>query len=194
MATIAMDKIDNIEARWGVQAGDYNVTINSETNTMDFQDLLVRFSKNRAVAVEGEVEPLTVRIRQRNERLEELGEALAELTKIQTSFDSDADGSTACGTDVGFSESTAQILRDIGYGSDGGWQYNTQKGVYIINKQTCEAVLSRIKSEIDGLNNEAQTDMTRLQSLVDRRDESYSTATNLMTSVSDTRSNVIRNM
>jgi hypothetical protein len=42
--------------------------------------------------------------------------------------------------------------------------------------------------------NEAQTDMTRLQSLVDRRDESYSTATNLMTSISDTRSNVIRNM
>lgn len=192
MATIAMDKIDNIEARWGVQAGDYNVTINSKTNTMDFQDLLIKFSKNRAVAVEGEVEPLTVRIRQRNERLEELGEALAELTKIQTSFDSDAKGSDACGTDVGFSESTAQILRDIGYGSDGGWK--KEKGVYIINKQTCEAVLSRIKSEIDGLNNEAQTDMTRLQSLVDRRDESYSTATNLMTSVSDTRSNVIRNM
>ena len=42
--------------------------------------------------------------------------------------------------------------------------------------------------------NEAQTDMTRPQSLVDRRDESYSTATNLMTSISDTRSNVIRNM
>lgn len=65
---------------------------------------------------------------------------------------------------------------------------------YIINKQTCEAALSRVKSEIDGLNNEAQADMTRLQSLVDRRDESYSTATNLMTIISDTRANVIRNM
>ena len=28
----------------------------------------------------------------------------------------------------------------------------------IINKQTCEAALSRVKSEIDGLNNEAQAD------------------------------------
>jgi hypothetical protein len=36
--------------------------------------------------------------------------------------------------------------------------------------------------------------MSRLQSLVDRRDESYSTATNLMTHVSDTRSNLIRNL
>ncbi len=50
------------------------------------------------------------------------------------------------------------------------------------------------KADDDGLNNEAQTDMTRLQSLVDRRDESYSTATNLMASISDTRANVIRNM
>ena len=36
--------------------------------------------------------------------------------------------------------------------------------------------------------------MSRLQSLVDRRDESYSTATNLMTAISDTRSNLIRNL
>ena len=47
---------------------------------------------------------------------------------------------------------------------------------------------------IDSRNNEAQTDKTRLQSLVDRRDESYSTATNLMSAVSDTRSNLIRNL
>ena len=160
---------------------------------MDFQDLMVKFSKNRAVAVEGEVEPLTVRIQQRNKRLEELSEALAELTKIQTSFDSDAEGSDACSNDVAFSEMTAQVLRDVGYANDGGWM-SIGGGKYIINKQTCEAVLSRVKSEIDGLNNEAQADMTRLQSLVDRRDESYSTATNLMTSISDTRSNVIRNM
>ena len=193
MASIDLLEIGNIEARWGVKAGDYNVTLNSDTSTMDFQDLMVKISKNRAVAVEGEVEPLTVRIQQRNKRLEELSEALAELTKIQTSFDSDAEGSTACSNDVAFSESTAQVLRDIGYAYDGGWK-SIGDGKYIINKQTCEAVLSRVKSEIDGLNNEAQADMTRLQSLVDRRDESYSTATNLMTSISDTRSNVIRNM
>ena len=60
MAAITMDEIGNIESRWGVKAGDYNVTLNSKTDTMDFQDLLVKFSKNRAVAVEGEVEPLTV--------------------------------------------------------------------------------------------------------------------------------------
>ena len=61
-------------------------------------------------------------------------------------------------------------------------------------KKWLEYFVQRVKSKIDGLNNESQTDMTRLQSLVDRRDESYSTATNLMTDISDTRSNLIRNL
>ena len=209
MASIDLQEIGNIEARWGVKAGDYNVTLNSKTDMMDFQDLMVKFSKNRAVAVEGEVEPLTVRINQRNKRLEELSEVLAELTKIQAEFDSDDTGSRDMHSWM--SNKTGQVLESLGYTpsyyakeSDRpkdneeradfykvGWNGDNS---YSANKKTIEGMLSRVKSEIDGLNNEAQTDMTRLQSLVDRRDESYSTATNLMTSVSDTRSNVIRNM
>ena len=209
MAAITMDEIGNIENRWGVKAGEYNVTLNSKTATMDFQDLLVKFSKNRAVAVEGEVEPLTVRINQRNKRLDELGEVLSELTKIQTEFESDDVGDRDMHSWM--SNKTGAVLESLGYSpkyyakeSDrpndneeradfykAGWKTEDS---YSANKKTLEGMLSRVKSEIDSLNNEAQTDMTRLQSLVDRRDESYSTATNLMTSVSDTRSNVIRNM
>ena len=209
MASIDLQEIGNIEARWGVKAGDYNVTLNSKTDMMDFQDLMVKFSKNRAVAVEGEVEPLTVRIQQRNKRLEELSEVLAELTKIQAEFDSDDTGSRDMHSWM--SNKTGQVLESLGYTpsyyakeSDRpkdneeradfykvGWNGDNS---YSANKKTIEGMLSRVKSEIDGLNNEAQTDMTRLQSLVDRRDESYSTATNLMTSISDTRSIVIRNM
>ena len=36
--------------------------------------------------------------------------------------------------------------------------------------------------------------MSRLESLVDRRDEAFSTASDLMSEISDTRSNVITNM
>ena len=209
MAAITMDEIGNIESRWGVKAGDYNVTLNSKTDTMDFQDLLVKFSKNRAVAVEGEVEPLTVRINQRNKRLDELGEVLSELTKIQTEFESDDTGDRDMHSWM--SNKTGQALESLGYTPKyyateddrpkdnedradfykAGW---AGENCYSANKKTLEGMLSRVKSEIDSLNNAAQTDMTRLQSLIDRRDESYSTATNLMTSVSDTRSNVIRNM
>ena len=209
MAAITMDEIGNIESRWGVKAGDYNVTLNSKTDMMDFQDLLVKFSKNRAVAVEGEVEPLTVRINQRNKRLDELGEVLSELTKIQTEFESDDKGDRDMHSWM--SSKTGAVLESLGYTPKyyatendrpkdnedradfykAGW---AGENCYSANKKTLEGMLSRVKSEIDSLNNAAQTDMTRLQSLIDRRDESYSTATNLMTSVSDTRSNVIRNM
>ena len=184
MAAITMDEIGNIESRWGVKAGDYNVTLNSKTDTMDFQDLLVKFSKNRAVAVEGEVEPLTQRINQRNKRLDSLGRILAALTELQTRYPSDDENDNLYELN-GLTEEELGILYKLI--NDG----QTDKKYY---RSECEEALQLVKSEIDGLNNEAQTDMTRLQSLVDRRDESYSTATNLMTSVSDTRSNVIRNM
>lgn len=214
-------KIDNIQSRWGVVTGDYEVTLNGKTDTMDFQDLMVKFSKNRAVAVEGEVEPLTVRIQQRNKRLDELGIVLAELTQIQADFESDDTGSRDMRSWM--SNATGAALESLGYvphiylldeelhDADSDYSYvrpddneerkdfyiagwKSDGKVYSANKKTIEGMLSRVKSEIDSLNNAAQADMTRLQSLVDRRDESYSTATNLMTSISDTRANVIRNM
>lgn len=209
MGSIEMVEIGNINARWGVKAGDYNVTVDNATSMMDFQDLMVQFSKQRAVAVEGEVEPLSTRMQQRNERLDELSEALAELTEVQAEFDSDDEGARDAHSWI--SNETGKVLESLGYvptyyateddrPSDSeeradfykaGWRSSSQ---YSMNKKTLEGMLSLVKSEIDGLNNESQTDMTRLQSLVDRRDESYSTATDLMTSISDTRSNVIRNM
>lgn len=208
MSDITMDAIGNIESRWGVKAGDYNVTVASATSKMDFQDLMVQFSKQRAVSVEGEVEPLTVRINQRNKRLDELGEALAELTEKQAEFDSDDKGNRDLHSWL--SNKTGEVLESLGYVAHHYAKESSRPGdedradfyiadwksenKYSMNKKTLEGMLSRVKSEIDALNNEAQTDMTRLQSLVDRRDESYSTATNLMTSISDTRSNVIRNM
>lgn len=209
MGSIEMVEIGNINARWGVKAGDYNVTVDDATSMMDFQDLMVRFSKQRAVAVEGEVEPLSTRMQQRNDRIDELSEALAELTEVQAEFDSDDEGARDAHSWI--SNETGKVLESLGYKPTyyateddrpkdseeradfykAGWRTESQ---YSMNKKTLEGMLSLVKSEIDGLNNESQTDMTRLQSLVDRRDESYSTATDLMTSISDTRSNVIRNM
>ena len=45
MGSIEMVEIGNINARWGVKAGDYNVTVDDAASMMDFQDLMVRFSK-----------------------------------------------------------------------------------------------------------------------------------------------------
>ena len=53
---------------------------------------------------------------------------------------------------------------------------------------------SRAMIDVVIFNNESQKDMSRLQSLVDRRDESFSTASDLMSKISDTRSNLISNL
>ena len=178
---------------------------------MDFQDLMVAVSEKRAVSVEGEVVPMTTRIRARNAYLDQLGSALSELTKIQASFDSEDSGSKDMSDWM--SNTTGELMKRLGFSchtysssSDrpddthragfyfAGWASSTDTKCYSANKMTIEGMIQKVKSTIDGLNNAAQTDMTRLQGLVDRRDESYSTATNLMSAISDTRSNLIRNL
>ena len=174
---------------WGVQFNEYSIA----NETIDFQDLMVKISEHRAVAVEKEVTPLTTRIKKRNAYLSDLGDALADATKIQAQFKSEDAGTTVMSG--WFSEKTTATLRKAGcadYFND--TNFDTGKERADATKAGIEGIVSKVKSVIDGLNNASQTDMTRLQSLVDRRDESYSTATNLMTEISDTRSNLIRNL
>ena len=177
MAGISRNEV-SVSMNWGVEFYDYNIG----TRKVDFQDLMVAVSENRAVAVEGEVNPLTARIRARNKDLEILGKALSELTAASATLASDATGDTRCSYD--FSTEVHNRVKQL----TGTTLDDNEK------KKWLEYFTQRVKSKIDGLNNEAQTDMSRLQSLVDRRDESYSTATNLMSAVSDTRSNLIRNL
>ncbi len=163
---------------WGAKFGDYNYG----SRQVDFQDLMVVIAQNRATTVEGEVAPLTTRIKARNKDLELLGKALSELTAAQTTLKSDASGDTE--TKYTFSPEVKERVK-------------TLTGHTLVDnetKQWVEYFLKMVKSKIDGLNNESQADMARLQSLVDRRDESFSTATSLMSAVSDTRGNLIRNL
>ena len=95
-------------------------------------------------------------------------------------------------TGLGFTDKQRETMKDSTYNTIYKLQgkYPTKKE----HKQWVEYYLKLVKNKIDALNNEGQKDMTRLQSLVDRRDEAFSTASTLMSSVSDTRGNLIRNL
>ncbi len=177
MAGITTNTV-NLSQDWGVQFGDYNYG----SRKVDFQDLMVVIAQKRATTVEGEVTPLTTRIKERNKDLELLGKALSELTGAQTSLASDAKGDTQ--SKYIFSADVKERVSDL----------TGHTLVDNATKQWIEYFLKMVKSKIDGLNNESQSDMARLQSLVDRRDESFSTATSLMSAISDTRGNLIRNL
>ena len=166
---------------WGIEANDYSI----DGKQVDFQDILVRIAKKRAVSVEGEIAPLSARIRSRNALMDILGEALSVLSGAQAAFSSDDAGSKT--TPVSLSANTVKALKACGKTS-----YST--GTQGLSKSTVEELVQLVKSKIDSCNNQSQTDMTRLQSLVDRRDQSFTSATELMTNVSDTRGNLISNI
>jgi len=178
MGTIASNQV-KLSMDWGVNGIDY--AYNSAP--CDFQDLLIAISINRATSVEGEVEPLATRISNRNTTLENLGNVLADLTKLQAMFDSEAEGDARKGTLL---QSSFEILEGV----FGTLDFDNRK----MTKYEVEEWLQKVKSKIDALNNESEKDMSRLESLVDRRDESYSTASDLMSKVSDARSTLIGNL
>jgi len=177
MANITFQSV-NLSQSWGAAFGDYAYG----SAPVDFQDLMVDISVRRAVTVEGEVSPLATRITNRNQYLDQLGEALADLTRMQSAFESDDGGDKQRETMSNDTYNTLYKL--IG-------EYPSDKKA---KKKDVEYYLQRVKSKIDSLNNEAQKDMTRLESLVDRRDEAFSAASDLMSSISDTRSSLIGNL
>lgn len=199
---ISTEGANSISSRWGITANEYSYA----GKQIDLQDLMVAVSKKRATSVEGEVAPLTTRIQNRNKRLEQLGDALAELTKVQAEFKADDDPKRDPNSWI--SNSTGKVLESLGYvphvyataaerpgkNERANFYYVTENGLYSANRMTIEGMLSKVKSEIDKLNNEAQLDISRLQQLVDRRDESFTTATTLMSEISETRDNTIRNL
>ena len=178
MAVIVPEKV-SLSQSWGVQFGDFYL----DGKHTDFQDLMVAISQNRATKVEDEVKPLSTKITNRNKTLEDLGNVLADLTKLQAQFDNDSKGDTRKGS---LQPGSKTILISV----FGTLDFDNLQ----MTKSEVEEWLQKVKSKIDALNNEAQKDMTRLESLVNRRDEAFSTASDLMSKVGDTRSNLIRNL
>ena len=182
MADIERVGVESAQLRsWGITVNDYKM---GDTK-LDFQDLIVKIAKNRALTVEGEINPLSTRIRARNKLLDELGEALATLSSAQASFASDSNGDAKA--TVKFTTAASDGLAAIGE----SYSANTN---HEVKKTEVERLVQLVKSKIDGFNNQSQTDMSRLQSLVDKRDQSFSLATDLMTNVSDTRGTLILNL
>lgn len=172
-----IDVVNDNLAMWGVVAADYQY---GDTR-VDFQDLMVKITEKRATAIEGEVNPLSKRIRNRNSELDLLGAALACMSDYSAQFTDDKKKASA-----NISDEAKRGLELVGITVESGSQEHSQSEV---DKWT-----QLLKTAIDTRNNKTSQDMSRLQSLVDRRDESYSTATSLMQAIGDARSSLIKNL
>lgn len=186
-------EVGRFGTNWGVRVYDYAY---QKTRT-DLQDLLVLITQNRAASIEQEILPLQDIISRRNTRIERYGAVLQKLTELQTKYAAEkatGNETVPLGPIIAGDftlEEFWNIMADLGCpaGGDGSLSYTLA-----LSKPEAEGAVARCKNKIDEMNNDSQRDMTRLQAIVDRRDESFSAATNLMTSVSDTRSSLIKNL
>ena len=177
---MAIESVNTQNARLaaiGISAFDYNLN----GKQIDLQDLLTSVAVNRANAVEDEMSPLATMMRNRNLRLDKYGNLLAKLNKIDTSFKEDAKGSDTPDGSVYLTNDEIAALAEIGYPNAGASPTKADTQMY----------LQAVKSAIDGLNNRSQSDITRLQSLVEKRDQTFTKAAELLKDVSDSRSKLI---
>ena len=187
---MAIEKVEVTNGQlsvWGLEFGEYS--INGEH--VDLQDLMVRVTERRAVTIENEVAPLSARVRKRNDNLDQLGKLLAELTRAQATFKSDAKGTDKATVDLTGYAKAIEALEQTDTERLEAKKYEGDDGLM---KQDVEKYIQLTKSKVDALNNRAQLDTSRMQSLVERRDEAFTTASDLMKNVSDTRGTLIRNL
>lgn len=177
---------ENRFAMWGVRVNDYKV----DGVAVDFETLVVGLATGQALTIEQEVEPLANISRVRNAKLKRLGVALANLANAQANFKPDQEGGAWSGNII--TEDTKNEVNNLYEG--GSSLFEKDGSMYKITKANCERAIQLVKSEMDKLNNSAQADTTRLQSLVSSRDEKFSIASAIMSAVSEARTNVIRAM
>lgn len=190
---------ETFQSRWNVSVSNYKITSvdagGARTEKeVDFESLLVYVSTNRATTIEQEIQPVSTQVQYRNARLTKLTDALTTLTGMQALFSSDDSGGTSSrdkDSSVVLTPESQSIINELSRAAN---QPDLVGNTGYATKSQVEQAVQLVKSEMDRLNNESSSDMTRLQSLVDKRDESFSTASSLMSSVSDTRGNAIRNM
>lgn len=174
---------DRFPREWGVRVYDYSY----QGKRVDLQDIATKVAQWRALAIESEVQPMQKLITRRGERLEKYGLLLSSLTELQSQYTGEETTGKSVPVPTGISEAElAEISKEMGITIP-------YPDINFTKAQTDGAV-QRLKSLIDEANNQQQKDMSRLQALVDRRDESFTTATSVMTAIADTRSSLMKNL
>ena len=164
-----------LDSLWGVRVVDYVY----QDRLMDLQDLLVAVCEERAVSVEKGIAPLATRMRMTNKELEDLGKLLSKFSQLQAKYKQTEDGSES----ITLSDAEVKLLKHVGYTS--------ATSSMSLKRSDTEMIVQLIKTRMDACNNNSQTRMTRMNGLVEKRDGAFTSASQMMAAVSDTRKNLI---
>lgn len=169
--------------KWNIRPVEYVMTKDGKSEAVDFQDLMVKIAEQSALVVEQEIQPQSVRIRKRNDKLVSYGRALSDLAAFSAKFDTgEKDDTKSSDVSQDLANAVSELL---------GWTWTVGKNQPHSKSQVDQAT-QIIKTQVDKLNNESQASMTRLQGLVGHRDKRFELATSQMTHISDVRGNLIK--
>ena len=189
MSTITTTPIDLGKggfADLGIVSNDYSL---AGSAAIDYQTLTVQIAQTRAHALEKEITPLATKMEARNDELALLGETLSIFTEASQRFPSDAEGSDKTTFTLDAEIYAYLVDQDL---ISTGITYNATTGKMTATKSALAGANEAVKTRMDGLNNDAQRDMTRLESLVARRDEAFEAASKFLNNISGSRDTVLK--
>ena len=189
---------DELAVRSYYKVGGVDSAVNGMPLTIE--DLVTLLAVKRANILEKEITPMAKIIEARNERIEDLGTLLASIAATQSKLEAQEEGedkSKDCKglcyylklyfTDTELSE--ANLLSWCNSHNDINDNCSSKKSDgYIASANQL------VKAKIDSLNNDAQSDLSRMDNLVSKRDEAYTLSTDLLSRFSDGRSSILNNM
>ena len=167
---------------------------------LTIEDLVTLLAVKRANVLEAEITPMAKIIDDRNDRIDQLGTLLASIAQTQSKLESQEEGDDNAFPCKGLGYYLRQYFTDSELGEANllGWvNSHTSIDDNCNSKKSDGYVASAnqlVKAKIDSLNNDAQSDLSRMDNLVSKRDEAYTLSTDLLSKFSDGRSNIINNM
>lgn len=196
MISSPVDTVDirgtSVGSRWGIPVVEYQMNIEGVATKVDFQDLLVQVCEQKALVIESQIKPLSLRITSRNDRLTKLGNALSTLAAFSAKFDTSKPAPNAWAK---VDQNLVNMLSEFGLTYDkgkGSWWSVSDSQEH--SKAAVDEATQKFKTEIDRLNNASQMSMNRLQGLTSSRDNNFNIASSNMNHISESRSTTIKGM
>jgi len=167
---------------------------------LTIEDLVTLLTVKRANILEKEITPMAKIIEERNQRIEDLGTLLASVAATQSKLESQEEGEDNSYSCTGLCYYLKKYFTDSELSAANllGWCNSHNSASDSCSSKKSDGYIASanqiIKAKIDALNNDAQSDLSRMDNLVSKRDEAYTLSTDLLSKFSDGRSGILNNM
>jgi hypothetical protein len=175
---------------YGQQQVDY--TVEGKAGC-DFGLAVARASMLRSVAVEGVLTGLTSAVRMREQKLTDLGQALAYIAEAAAEFhEKSHTGDTA--SSPGLATAAGLLGKyDIPHSAIRTWHDPVQKvDIGRITQADVQTLQTNVQYELDKEDNYLQQDLVSVQSYFSKRDQALSMAASLVKKVNNTMTSGVR--